>query len=168
MKTSLLCTVFATILSLSTHEIKAQTIQGKLNQMELLKQFLGVWEGEVSKDTVMILNLTSFGGKAIENNYKVVTKDKIIYSGKEIYGYNQKYDKIVLAAIKDYSALISLMAIWFSSKDTSNLVGYQYLSDPEKSNSKMQWIFIPPDSAKRVVIQNSKVVRVSNFIRHKQ
>jgi hypothetical protein len=59
------------------------------------------------------------------------------------------------------------MAIWFSSKDTANLVEYQYLSNPEKSNFKMQWILIPPDSAKRIVIFNNKVESVSTFLREK-
>jgi hypothetical protein len=135
--------------------------------MELFKNFLGIWKGEVAKDTVMILNFTSYG-KAVENNYQIVTKDKILYSGKEIYGYNQKYDKIILAAIKDNSPMITLMACWYSSKDTANIVSYQYLSDPEKSTFKIQWILIPPDSSKRIVYKNNKVISVSTYFREKQ
>jgi hypothetical protein len=129
--------------------VQAQTTTTKLNQVELMQQLLGTWKGELAKDTIMIMNWTSFG-KAIEDNYKIVTKDKILYSRKAIYGYDQKYDKIVVAAITDNSPNIDLMAIWFSSKDTANLVGYQYLSNPEKSNFKMQWIFIQSDSAKEL------------------
>jgi hypothetical protein len=154
-------------LLLGANVAQAQTTQTKLNQMELMKQPLGIWKGELAKDTIMIMNFTSFG-LAIEDNYKIATKDKILYAGKEIYGYNQKYDKIILAAISDNSPNIDLMAIWFSSKDTMNLVGYQYLSNPEKSAFKMQWILMPPDSAKRIVYQNSKVISVSTYIREKR
>jgi hypothetical protein len=146
--------------------IQAQSINTKLNQVDLMQQFLGTWKGELSIDTIMIMNWTSYG-KAIEDNYKIVTKEKILYSRKAIYGYDQKYDKIVSAAITENSPNIDLMAIWFSSKDTANLVEYQYLSNPEKSNFKMQWIFIQSDSAKRIVINNNKVVSVSTFFREK-
>jgi len=146
--------------------IQAQATQTKLDQIELMKQCLGVWKGELAKDTIMIMNWTSYG-KASEDNYKVVTKDKILYSRKAIYGYDQEYDKIVVAAITDNSPNIDLMAIWFSSKDTANLVEYEYLSNPEKSNFKMQWILITPDSAKRIVIYNNKVESASTFLREK-
>jgi hypothetical protein len=167
MKTSYSCSLIVVILLLFTNGIQAQTTQPKLNQMELMKDFLGTWKGETAKDTVMIMNFTPFG-RAIENNYKITVKDKILYSGKEIYGYNQKYDKIILASIRDNSSQISLMACWYSSKDTGNLVGYQYLSDPEKATFKIQWILIPPDSSKRIVIQNKNVISVSTFFREKQ
>jgi hypothetical protein len=167
MKALSLITTVAVFMLLCSHGIQAQTTQMKLNQVELMKQCLGIWKGELAKDTIMIMNWTSYG-KASEDDYKVVTKDKILYSRKAIYGYDQKYDKIVVAAITDNSPNIDLMAIWFSSKDTANLVGYQYLSNPEKSNFKMQWIFIQSDSAKRIVIYNNKVVSVSTFFREKQ
>ena len=167
MKKYLLTTMIVFILFLCTTGIQAQTADTKLDQIELMKQCLGIWKGELAKDTIMIMNWTSYG-QASEDDYKIVTKDKILYSRKAIYGYDQKYDKIVAAAITDNSPNIDLMAIWFSSKDTANLVGYQYLSNPEKSNFKMQWIFIQSDSAKRIVIYNNKVVSVSTFIREKQ
>lgn len=167
MKRNYIIFNIAVFLLLISNGIQAQTTDTKLNQMELMKQYLGIWKGEVAKDTVMILNFTSYG-KAVENNYKIVIKDKILYSGKEIYGYNPKYDKIILAAVTDYSPRISLAACWFSSKDTGNLVGYQYLANPEKDNNKMQWILIPPDSAKRIVYQNNKVISVSTYFREKQ
>jgi len=167
MKKYFLTTVIVFILFLCTTGIQAQTADTKLDQIELMKQCLGIWKGELAKDTIMIMNWTSYG-KAIEDDYKIVTKDKILYSRKAIYGYDQKYDKIVAAAITDNSPNIDLMAIWFSSKDTANLLGYQYLSNPEKSDFKMQWIFIQSDSAKRIVIYNNKVVSVSTFFREKQ
>jgi hypothetical protein len=166
MKKFYLTTVIAVFCMIISNGIQAQTTQTKLDQFELMKQCLGVWKGELAKDTIMIMNWTSFG-KAIEDNYKIVTKDKILYSRKAIYGYDEKYDKIVVAAISDNSPSIDLMAIWFSSMDTANFVGYQYLSNPEKSNFKMQWILIPPDSAKRIVIYN-KVVSESKFFREKK
>jgi hypothetical protein len=166
MKIFCLCLSVAVFLLFLIQGVQGQTTMTKLNQVELMQQLLGTWKGELAKDTIMIMNWTSYG-KAIEDNYKVVTKDKILYSRKAIYGYDQKYDKIVAAAITDNSPNIDLMAIWFSSKDTANLVEYEYLSNPERSNFKMQWILITPDSAKRIVIYNNKVESVSTFFREK-
>ena len=86
------------LLLLGANGIQAQTTQTKLDQMELMKQFLGIWKGELKKDTIMIMNFTSYG-KAFEDNLKIFTKGKILSSAKEIYGYNPKYDKIVVAAL---------------------------------------------------------------------
>lgn len=166
MKALCLTTMLIAFLLLSTKGMQAQTTQPKLNALESMKQYLGIWKGEVAKDTVMILNFTSYG-KAIEDNYKLVTKGKILFSGKEIYGYNQEYDKIIIASLTDYSPEIGLGVGWVISKDTGNVVGYQYLSNPEKDNNKVQWILIPPDSAKRIVYQNNKVISVSRFFREK-
>ena len=146
--------------------VQAQNTTTKLNQVEMMQQLLGIWKGELAKDTIMIMNWTSYG-EAIEDNYKVVTKDKILYSRKAIYGYDQEFDKIVAAAITDNSPNIDLMAIWFSSKDTANLIEYEYLSNPEKSNFKMQWILITPDSAKRIIIYNNKIASACTFLREK-
>jgi hypothetical protein len=166
MKTFFSATIILLLL-LGANVAQAQTTQPKLDQMALMKQYLGIWKGEVAKDTVMILNFTPYG-KAIEDNYKLVTKGKILFSGKEIYGYNQEYDKIIIASLTDYSPEIGLGVGWVISKDTGNVVGYQYLSNPEKDNNKVQWILIPPDSAKRIVYQNNKVISVSTYFREKQ
>jgi hypothetical protein len=166
MKKICLTTLIELLVLFCTTELQAQNTAPKLDQMELLKQCLGIWKGELAKDTIMIMNWTSYG-KAIEDNYKVVTKGKILYSRKAIYGYDEKHDKIVAAAITNNSTSLDLMAIWFSSKDTANLVEYQYLSNPEKSNFKSQWILVPPDTMKRIVIQNNTVVSVSILVREK-
>ena len=155
------------LLLLGANVALAQTTQPKLDQMALMKNFLGIWKGEYAKDTLLIMNFTSYG-KSIEDNLKIFTKGKILSSRKEIYGYNPKYDKIVIASIGEDSPLIGISAAWFSSRDTGNIVEYQYLANPEKENNKIQWILIPPDSAKRIVYQNNKVISISTYFREKQ
>ena len=161
-----LTTVVCVFLIIISNRTQAQSTQPKLDQMELMKQFLGNWKGEIGKDTMMIFSFTSFG-QAFEFNSTIFTKEKTLSSGKEIYGYNKKYDKIVIAAIGNTSPKINLYAGWFSSKDTGNLVGYQYISNPDESSYKVQWIFVPPDSAKRIVFRNNKAVSMSTYFREK-
>ena len=55
----------------------AQKTQPKLDQIELFKQFIGLWKGEVGKDTTEFWEVKSYG-TGLECNYKYVAKDKTI------------------------------------------------------------------------------------------
>jgi hypothetical protein len=55
MKTFCLPVFFVVLLLLCTNAIEAQTAQAKLDQVELLKQFMGTWKTEYSKGDAMIL-----------------------------------------------------------------------------------------------------------------
>ena len=61
MKTFSLTTMIAVFLLLFSNEISAQTIQSKLNQMELMKQLLGTWQRTTDEGTVEILETKLFG-----------------------------------------------------------------------------------------------------------
>ena len=168
MKTLFTFIMTGTLLVFCIKETLAQSTQTKLDQLELMKQYLGIWKGELAKDTFLILNFTSFG-KTIEDNYKVVTKGNTLFSGKEIYGYEKNDDKLLIASINDNSTRLNLAVGWFSSKDTGNMVGgYQYLSSPEKSNFRSQWVLVPPDTMRRIVLHNNRIVSKSSFLREKQ
>ena len=61
MKPNLSATLLIVYLLLSTNGIQAQTIQLKLNQMELMKQLLGTWQRTTDEGTVEILETKLFG-----------------------------------------------------------------------------------------------------------
>jgi hypothetical protein len=65
MKTFCLTTIIAVFLLLFSNEISAQTIQSKLNQMELMKQLLGTWQSATNEGTVQILETKLFGEAVI-------------------------------------------------------------------------------------------------------
>lgn len=54
MKTFCLTTMIAVFLFFCSNGMLAQTTQTKLNQVELMKQFLGTWKCEIAKDTFNI------------------------------------------------------------------------------------------------------------------
>ncbi|MCX6560118.1 MAG: hypothetical protein NTZ26_06330 [Candidatus Aminicenantes bacterium] len=58
-------TMMAVFLLLFSNEIPAQTIQSKLNQMELMKQLLGTWQSTIDEGTVQILETKLFGKAVI-------------------------------------------------------------------------------------------------------
>ena len=60
---TLTCALFLMILS---NGILAQTNPSTLNQVELMKQFLGNWKVELGKDTIQLTEITSFRNGGIE------------------------------------------------------------------------------------------------------
>jgi hypothetical protein len=61
MKKSFLILVIAGFLIIGFAEIQAQTTQTKLNQVELLKQFIGSWKFDWGKDTTGLFEIKPFG-----------------------------------------------------------------------------------------------------------
>jgi hypothetical protein len=80
-----------------------------------MKQFLGTWQTEMAKDTTQIDEFTAFGN-AVVASIMNITKRKVIQSRKELWGYDEKNDKIVFAEVSDSSPNINLYAFWFTSK----------------------------------------------------
>ena len=84
--------IFVFLLSLSS-VIQAQNTQTKLNQVELLKQWLGTWQNDVSKDTVEIWEAKPYGKAIIANVYRVikgVKSDSYVIN----FGYDDRDDKL--------------------------------------------------------------------------
>lgn len=96
MKIFCFTTMIAVFLLLCSFGIYAQTNDTKLDQMELMKQFLGSWKCDVAKDTICYWDIKSFG-TGIEGYFKYVTKGKIVTEGKELWGYDKTIDKCILS-----------------------------------------------------------------------
>jgi hypothetical protein len=52
MKIFYTLSVIAVFITLYSNGLFAQALQAVLNQVELMKQFIGTWENETNKDTV--------------------------------------------------------------------------------------------------------------------
>jgi hypothetical protein len=167
MKKSHSCSLVASILLLFPIGVTAQTTDTKLDQVELLKQFVGTWKYEVGKDTIVIQTVTFFG-KAIEDNIITVTNGKILSSSKEVWGYDKKTDKYIAASIRKSSTEIALYAAWFTSNSLLKIVRYQDISDPEKASYRVEWNLKTPDLTERTVYRNNQVTNVSTYTREKQ
>jgi hypothetical protein len=76
MKTFCLTIMIIVCLLLSTNASNAQTAQPKLNQVELMKQFLGTWQANAGIDTVEVWEFQQFGKAFILNINRVVKGQK--------------------------------------------------------------------------------------------
>ena len=145
--------------------VNAQTIPSKLNQIELMKQFVGSWKCEISKDTVEYEETISYG-TGLEAYKKYFTKDKIIMEGKQLYGYDKKNDKFILSGLF-IGMDIELCEIWFTSKNICIVYPYSDISKCERAPFKVELEFKSSDNILYKVIVNNNIVQTFTLSRLK-
>lgn len=163
MKKSKSILVIAGFLLISFSEIQAQMTQTKLSQVELAKKFIGNWNANLGKDTVLYWDAKTFG-TGFECYFKIVTNDKILSEGKQLFGYDSKLDKYVAATLLKGTDM-EIWALWFTS---NNKYVITYLSDilnPDKSSFKMDGEIKSPDAYSETCFMNGKVVMIYNYKR---
>jgi len=93
MKTLCLTTMVFAFLLLCTNGIQAQTADTKLDQMELIKQLVGIWQRTTDEGTVEILETKLFGEAVIETfTYEVKGEKSPVFM--ELSGFDDRDGKI--------------------------------------------------------------------------
>ena len=165
MKRSFLTITIAVFLLICLNELQAQTIQTKLNQVELRKQLEGSWTGEIGKDTIDNWNFKPVGtGK--DCDWWNVTKGKTILEGKQLWGYVKGIDKYIVAAINEKPD-VEINAVWFVSKYKYVSISFSDLSNPEKASFKVEGDIKSPDIFTETTIVNDKPFRTDTWTRVK-
>ena len=167
MKTISLTTIMAVFLLLCTNGIQAQSTQPKLNQVELMKQFIGTWKGEMGKDTAFIMEIKSFYN-GFESYLKTETKGKIIIEEKTIMGYDKKNDRLVESGIMNGNPGILIWANWFSSANKMEAVYLEDNSNPEKATFRWTFELKAPDLLVWTNLINNKATGTYTFHREKK
>jgi hypothetical protein len=93
MKKILLTTVIFVFLLFISIGIQAQSTQTKLNQVELMKQWIGTWQTNADKDTVWTWEVKPYG-KALIGSVTYDVKGKKYDSFILNFGYDDRDDKI--------------------------------------------------------------------------
>jgi hypothetical protein len=158
MKKICLTLIIVLFLFSGATRLQAQTTQTKLNQIELIKQFIGNWKGEIGKDTTAFWEIKS-NGTGIECNFKYVTKDKIIMEGSQLWAYDNKIEKFIFEAGNS--------ALWFTSKNKSIFVQSNDLADPDKASAKLEMEFKSPDVFLQRSIVNKNIIKTDTYNRIK-
>jgi hypothetical protein len=164
MKTFFVTTMIVLLL-FDANIAQAQTTQTKLNQVELLKQFVGSWQSEIAKDTTFLWETKSYG-TGLECYFKIVTKGKIVTEGKQLWGYNKQVDKFIISALPK-GADMMMLVVGFSSKSNFDLILYSDISHPEKVSWKIEGDFKSPDMFTETTILNNQRVKTDTYNRTK-
>jgi hypothetical protein len=165
MKTFFLTTLNIVFLLCFTIGIQAQTTQTKLNQIELAKQFVGSWTGEIAKDTILYWDIKSIG-TGEECNYKYVTKGKTIIEGKQLWGYVKGIDKYIVAVITEKPD-IEIYAFWFTTTSKYLMLQYADITNSEKASIKYEGEFKSPETFVETFFMNNKPIKTYGYTRVK-
>lgn len=137
--------------------LQGQTTQQKLNQVSLMKKWIGTWKSEIGRDTFEIQDIMPYGD-AIVDDYSLVTKDKTFVSVKSVWGYDKTSDKFICASISKSSPDISFIAFWFTSETTCGEVYFKDISNPDKASIKWKYEFKSSDLVTSKYFKNNKLV----------
>lgn len=160
-------TIIAAFLFFLMNGIQAQSGQSGLNQVELMKQFIGTWKNETNKDTVYTAEFKPYGNGEVEFNLISVTKGKLWMEMKQLWGYDKKRDKIVTAGFVKDSPNFILGTLWFTANDRCEQVPLEFASNPDKAGFKVLFEIKSPDIVTRNEIVNNKSVYIETYTRVK-
>jgi len=139
---------------ISVNGVVAQTSQPKPNQVELMKQFIGTWQCELGKDTILVTENTPFGTGMMCSS-EIVSNGKKLESIKQLFGYDRKLDKFIVAELIKSSPVIEICNAWFTSSNKGELV----IVNPENAPVKWKFEFKTPDLIVQTAIINNRVVK---------
>ena len=130
------------LLSCLSLNLFAQPAEKELDQAELLKQFIGTWEADNGKDSVVVLNCTPFNnGLFCFQEDKANGKTYLSY--KVVFGLSDDKEMIIAAApVPNGTMLIDFGK--FVEKD--KYVADRYLGNKTHVASQMEWEFLTPES----------------------
>jgi hypothetical protein len=169
MKKLISITMFVTFLLFCTIGIQAQTPQPQLNQAELMKQWIGSWKCEVSKDTTNIAEVKSFGSAGgYTTNWTSFVNGKIIIERFSIWGYDKKTDKYIIAELSKNTGAIVLSARWFTTNNSMITMPFEFISNPDNTPRKQVAEIKSPDLFTTTTFQNNKQGRTSTYTREKK
>ena len=143
-------------------EIQAQDVKSKLNQIELMKQFIGTWKCELGRDTFLITQTKPFGTGMISKS-KMFTKDNVLDSIIQVFGFDKKADKFIMAELIKSSQAIEICSTWF----TSNKAGEILIINPDKAPLKFAFEFKSPTYLVQTATYGDKIVKVITGVKFK-
>lgn len=145
--------------------VKKTTEQEALNQMELMKQYIGIFKSE-GKDTV-VYNDQVDKGKWHETSIKYVSKGKVVREGKQLWAYDKKSDKVVHMSIID-GVRLSVFTSWFTSKNKYIMVPYSGTSNSDETGGFIIGEFTAPDSLTETMFVNGQTLWSETYSRVKK
>jgi hypothetical protein len=131
-----------------------------LDQVELMKQFIGNWKCEYGEDTFLIIENTPFGTGMVSDS-QIVSKGENLDSIKQLYGYDKKTDRYIMAELIRSSSVLEICYSWFTSKSSGELL----VTNTENAMYKWRFEFKTPDLIVQTATLDGKVVKEVSLIR---
>jgi hypothetical protein len=137
-------------------------MQTNLDQVELMKQFIGNWKCEYHKDTFLFIENIPFGTGMVSDS-QIVSKGETLDSIKQLYGYDKKTDTFIMAELVKSSSIIEICTTRFTSKNAGELV----VINTENAKFKWRFEFRTPDKIVQTASLDGKIVKEVTLARVK-
>jgi hypothetical protein len=135
------------------NKTQAQTTPTELDQVDLMKQFIGTWRGEFGDSSIFICENKPFGNGIISNS-QITTDGEIIESVAQLYGYDNKTNKYIIAELKESSPVIEICSAWFTSIHSGEII----ITNPKDAPFRFKFEFKTQDMIVQTAIQDNEVV----------
>lgn len=106
----------------------------ELNQVELMKNFIGTQKSEAGKDTTFNWEGKPYG-EGLEVYVKTETKEKMVSEGKTVLAYDKNSDKFIQTQIMNVKGSL-IAAMLYTSITTCEGVLNKDMSNPEIAQMK--------------------------------
>jgi hypothetical protein len=146
--------------------VKYKEPSKELNQVELMKHWVGTWKGNMGKDTILICECKPFN-KGFELYLKNEVKGKTVIDWKTLVGYDKKSDKLIEALIFGDNPEMMLYSMWFSSPNKCEEIFLEDSALAEEAINKWTFEFKTPDELIWNEIVNNKIIHTYNLHRVK-
>ncbi len=157
--------MIAIYLFIGINRIQAQTTVSQLDQVTLIKQFIGIWQNEFAPDTSIIWEFKSYG-KGLETTYKITTKGKTLREAKQLVGFDSIFEKFT-----NFTLISNGRIVVFTGKFTSDNKMYMEVKDkinPEKVLSRGEYEFKTSDMFTVTRIFGNYGAKPGNYYRIKE
>ena len=126
-----------------TNGIQAQTTQPQIDQLELMKQFLGTWQMETGKDSVMVAEIQQHGKAFVETDYRIIKGEKSWLSVWS-YSFSSKEGKFNLFDLNRSGNYSTWIASFTSEKKWIQVQVQNF--NPDKVFRKVEIVFETPNN----------------------
>lgn len=124
----------------------SQSTDDELDQVELMKQWIGTWKCEIANDNIIIWDLKPFG-KGYELYYKNIANGKTIYEIKDLWAFDSKSDKWICFSLEG-SGIYKMYYGKFISSNKFNWDRYD-IANPEKTLGIWGFTFYPQSERRK-------------------
>ena len=131
-----------------------QTKQTRPDQVALMKKFLGTWKSELGRDTFVVAENKPFGTGMVSEG-RIVSHGVTLDSIKQLYGYDKKNDRFIMAELVKSSSSIEINYIRFLTENTGELV----VTNTENARFEWKFEFKDPDTIMQSVWLDGRMVR---------
>ena len=127
--------------------LQAQSSQQDLDQVELMKYFIGTWEAEMGQDSILIWQVKTTPGKGYEHTGYWKIKGEVNYYGQGLMGFNWGNQHVIWSHMYSHGLIIRDVGQFVTE---TKLVTKRFTLEHEHATRIIEMNILSPDKYKAV------------------